>query len=504
MLKNYFYNGLSIILTTIAGIVASVVLARVLGPEKWGEYSQAGWLMAITATLFGGGLIFTAMRFLGTYSLVDGSAERPRIIVWLTLAQLLLILPGCLLLWFFASQINDALGWHLEPRLIQVSALGILAISLTQLGTAMLRGLQRFHALALISIPAAIVILSTIPIVLRYPNVGVLVVATAVGQLLLIPLFIILIRERRSARPHLAVTGPPAIWRIMTRYSFLVYLNSLADQVVWQRSEIFFLGRLSDPAQSAYYALAYTLAGTVFAVTAMAITGTLTPMFSSSTDASGRQHKDLPQLYRQSFSFLNWIALPCAVGLAIVSPTVIRILYGEAYTPVIPVINLVIVSSMIGVYARPSASVIHAINRPSVLFIATLLVLPINLGLAWYLVPRQGAVGAAVANLAAQSVGAAVAVIYATWVVGLHYDWNSIGKSAIGALACGTTAWLAIRFISVPVPSLFVAIVAGSAVYFAMGIALKDETTHQIKGAAQSRFSTMRTRFVHEIAGLRY
>jgi O-antigen/teichoic acid export membrane protein len=501
VIKNYFYNGLAVALTTIAAILASIVLARTLGPEKWGIYGQIGWLISIAVTLFGGGLAYTAMRFLGTYSLADSSTERSKILLWLVLAQLLLVFPGCLLFLLFAPQINNFMGWHLDPRLIQVSSLGILALSSFVLGSAMLRGIQKYRSLAIISVLSSLITLGTIAVVLRYPDVGVLIAATAVGQLLLVPLFIYLLWDRSSSGRQLGSTHLPTIWRIMIRYSFLVYLTVLVDQVVWQRSEIFFLGQLSDPAQTGYYSLAYTIAGTVIAAVAMAITGTLTPVFSSSADVSGRPHAELPLLYRQSFSLLNWIVLPCAVGLAIVGPTVVLMLYGEAYAPVVPVLYLVIISTVIGVYARPSASVIHALNKPSVLLFGSLAVLPIDLALAWYLVPRQGAIGAAVANLAAQMVGASIAVIYATKVAALYYDWNSIGKSILGCIACGAVSWLAITFIKEPILSVLIAMVIGGIVYFTFGIVLKDETTLTIKSAARSRLYAMGTRFVRQIAG---
>jgi O-antigen/teichoic acid export membrane protein len=332
----------------------------------------------------------------------------------------------------------------------------------------------------------------TIPIALKYPEVSTLILVTAVGQLLLIPFYIYLLKHHAGLGKRAFSLRLPTAWRIMLRYTALVFLTTVVDQIVWQRSEVFFLGRLSEPAQTAYYSLAYTITGTVISTVTMAITGTLIPVFSSSADVSGQPHAELPRLYRQSFSLLNWIALPSVIGLTIVGPTAILTFYGEAYAPVIPVMYLVILSSAIAVYARPSSSVLHAINKPSVLLVVSLIMLPLNLFLAWYLVPRQGAIGAGLANLAAQSVGAGLLVFYATRTASLEYEWRSIAKSAIGAVACGIVAWLSIASIDNPILSILVAMVAGAAVYFVSGILLKDDTTHAVERAAEARLTVMR------------
>ncbi|HUW94311.1 MAG TPA: hypothetical protein VMW58_00845 [Anaerolineae bacterium] len=158
VLSNYLHNGVGVALTTAAAVVASAVLARALGPEQWDVYSQVTWLIGIAVTVFGGGLTYTAMRYLGTCSMSDDSAGKARI----------------------------------------------------------------------------------------------------------------------------------AAWRPMIRYSRLVLLTTLADQVIWQRPEVFFFGQLADPAQSGYYSPAYTIAGIAVGTVRTALTGTLTAQFSPAVGGLGR------------------------------------------------------------------------------------------------------------------------------------------------------------------------------------------------------------------------
>lgn len=500
MFAKMAYNSIAVVVTTIAAILTSVVLARTLGPEAWGVYAQANWVITLGANLVSSGLILTAIRFLGTYSLDDDASERASILSWVVVAQIALIMPGCLLLLLYSPQVNRLMGWHMEPHLFQLSALGLVALAVGQMGVSILRGLQAFRSVAIASTLIGLMTLGTIPIVLRYPEVWVLLLASAAGQLLLIPVYVNLARRHAGPGQRAFSLRLPTAWRTMLRYLVVITLTSLVDMVVWSRSEVFFLGRLSDPSQTAYYSLAFTITGTVLATVSAAITGTLVPVFSSSADVEGQPREHLPGLYQQSFSLLNWIVLPSAVGFAIVGPTAILTFYGEAYTPVIPVLYLVILSSTLAVYARPSSSVLHAINKPLALLSISLAVLPLNLLLAWYLVPKQGAVGAALANLAAQALGASILILYATRTASLRYGWRSIGKNLLAAMGCGLVAQLVISSINEPLVAMLIAIVVGAIVYYLVGLVLKDTTTHAIGQATVARLATM----IKRPSGLQY
>ena len=106
MFTKVAYNGIAVVITTIAAILASMILARTLGPEAWGIYAQANWIITLGANLVSSGLILTAIRFLGTYSLDDNASERASIMSWLVIAQIVLIIPGCLLLLLYSPEVN--------------------------------------------------------------------------------------------------------------------------------------------------------------------------------------------------------------------------------------------------------------------------------------------------------------------------------------------------------------------------------------------------------------
>jgi len=230
-LSNYLYNGVAVARATAAAVPASVVLARALGPGQCGVYSQVAWLIGIAVGLFGGRLTYTAMRYLGAYSISDDSAVKARIAVSLAKAQLLAV-PGCLVFLLFAPQTSSLVSWHLDLRLIRLSGLGILALSLFQLGMAILRGLQEYRSLAALPVLDSTTTLGIIVIVARYPPVAVSTTSSVLRQLL------VLVRPGTvGLRRNPGSAHTTTVWHPMLRHSLLVFLATVADQLVLRWSQ---------------------------------------------------------------------------------------------------------------------------------------------------------------------------------------------------------------------------------------------------------------------------
>ena len=87
----------------------------------------------------------------------------------------------------------------------------------------------------------------------------------------------------------------------------------------------------------------------------------------------------------------------------------------------------------------------------------------VNVGLNWLLIPRMGAMGAALAKVAGYAAVASVSYVVAQRLHPIPYDWKRLGKLSVGTLglfvaghlAAMTGAWsLALRvmvFLSFPV-----------------------------------------------------
>lgn len=478
MIKKAFFNGLADLITLVTGLGASIILTRALGPHEWGIYSQILWFISLLTTLLGFGLTYTTMRY---FAVVAPSASRQQLknlLTGLFAIQLGLGTLGAYLLFRFPAAILSAIGWRLDPLFIQIAAVTILAATLVQVSVSVLRGLQRFGSLSVVAACSACLSFLCALLTLLHPHALTLLWLTAITQTITIPFILAVVFHniRSLDRAVVNQTESPLRWREIFKYTSLVYLTSIADQIIWQRSEIFFLAHLSDPSESGYYSLAYTIA--ILGVTTIptAIAGVLTPMF-----ASIRHHSfssvEIATVYCKAFSYISYIVLPSMIGMIIISDPLITALYGDQYRAVIPVLQILAVSAAIGVMARPSASIIHAVNKPQILLFGTLTAIPVNLFLAWILVPYLGAQGAAIANLSAQSINAGIAMIYTLIAVKLNYDWHTFRNISISALLCGIVAYITIHLGPVSLVSLTFAVFSSVVVYFITMTFLRDKMT---------------------------
>jgi peptidoglycan biosynthesis protein MviN/MurJ (putative lipid II flippase) len=97
----------------------------------------------------------------------------------------------------------------------------------------------------------------------------------------------------------------------------------------------------------------------------------------------------------------------------------------------------------------------------------------LNVALDFALIPDHAAIGAAVANSAAQGATALATILYAVRLVG-HVEWEAptLARACVASAATGLAAWGALALIG-GAPGVVAGIVAGSAVFLASAVALR-------------------------------
>ena len=167
---------------------------------------------------------------------------------------------------------------------------------------------------------------------------------------------------------------------------------------VWvlQLSDRYLLSRMGSLSVTASYAVAYSLGGIVSSV--------IIAPFSlawPTTMLAIAERKDAPQIFRQVFRWFVLVLLLGAFGLALLSMTMLHLLFPPGYsaaTPIIPVISLSIV--FYGVYTVFTVGI--GITRKTwLVVIFTTFSALINLGLNLVLIQLFGSMGAALSTLVA-------------------------------------------------------------------------------------------------------
>jgi O-antigen/teichoic acid export membrane protein len=441
------------------GLVVSVLIARYLVPGEMGRYAFLVWLAGLLAVALSLGFPTTVTRY--TAEAVGG--DRP---------QLAGGLLGVLLRWQAALAVTAAAAvaaaalvvpgpWRLP---LALTALSVPALVLHGSLAAFLSGLQVFRWQALLGIGTVALQIALFAVVVAYDGgvAGLLLAHALANTAGLVAVGALAWREgrRRGALPAPASAAADTRDDVL-RYARGVSALVILDALVWQRTEVAFLQMLAPPAQVAFYALAFGVAAQVSRIPYQASV-VLFPSFPALV--GGGRSAELASLHATAMRYLVLLGAPLAVGLAVTAPAVTRLLWGPAYTPAGLVLAVLALGSLVAFAAGASPAVLHALKQQDRLVRQGLLAAGVDLTLALALVPVAGALGAALANVAAQVLGSVLAIRAAVRVAGAGVPVAALLRIVVAALGMGVIA-------AIPIVSLgggaglLVAVLLGAAVY---------------------------------------
>jgi|GEM_PF-4687086 len=474
MSSKFILNGISTIILVLATALSSLILTRVLGPVLWGQFSQITWLVSLLSLVFSFGLTYTANRYLAYYSNSETDAHRSILILYLLIIQIIIAIVMCSLIILSSDLILELLGWQLSETYIKIASLNIFSLTFLNILIAMVLGLQELTKYLVVAISTGLSAILAALLTAYLHRIEIYFYIISITQLLVGFTLIgkLLIEEMgKIPKPRFILNYP---WREILKYTFIVYLALVFDQIVWQRSEMYFLGKLLDSSYSGFYSLGYTITLYVIGTVPIAITGLLTPIFTSTSTSS---KKKLLVVFSEINAYLIILITPLSLGLFVVAPNLINLLFGEAFAPTIAVIRILTVSTSLGVFTKPVASLMHAMNYPQILLASSIIVAPINLILGFILVPKYQANGAAYANLISQFLAGLTMILFSIRKIHIEYELVTIWKSLFSGLTCSLVAWSVSGLFGNTIVGLLFSIISGGITYTCILFLLREKHT---------------------------
>jgi O-antigen/teichoic acid export membrane protein len=400
LVRNTVWHGLVTLVGLGSGLVTSVLLARGLGPERMGDFSYVTWAWAALEAVATLGLALATARYTADRVArgdVAGAWGFVRHFLRRQLLATALVVGGALLL------VHGLAPAHLRLPLLIVT-LALLPVTVESIHTHALHGAQRYDVTARLSTLKMSLQIAVVAAVLA---LGGSLTAVFAGFALTLVVSCWLVR--RAAR---RVYGPapgaaPAGDRVeMRRYLVAVSTVAVLDAIVWDRSEVFFLGLWGDARDIAYYSLAFGLATRAMIVPEIAA-GALLPAFAA-LYGTGRR-ADFEDVYRTA---LRYVAVAGALVTALVgalAPGIVVLLYGEPYRPAAGLLTALAAVALVSALRQVAWAALPAVGDRRSALAATLVAAAVNLTLAVWLIRAHGTAGAVVANASGQ-------VIATTWV----------------------------------------------------------------------------------------
>jgi O-antigen/teichoic acid export membrane protein len=443
--RNIAWVGLSYVGGAVAGFVAQLVLARVLGQAVFGQYFAAWSLVSILAAAYA----------LGHGSFLVRELSHTPLRLAEILGELLAIKVAATVIVTIASVTAGALlrfsGRELAVTALLALMLGFNAIS--QPYRAGLQGVERIDVAARITLTNALVSAAgMVALVVIGQGLVVAVAFSAVISAVLIPVSARALhrqtgvyggRLRRTVWPTLCESFP------FTAIVLLTMATSYADALI--------IRALLGPEATGAYGAAFR----IFMVLQFLPAAYFDSCFRSLSDFSRTDRAAFRRLVDKSAAGLFVLALPLAIGGAVLAHDIMTFVFGGSFHHGAVALAPLMLSLVLSFPQWILLGAITAGERPAYAIGILALALAGNVAANLILVPSYGIEASAWITLVTDAFIAAAAHTVLRGR-GLNLRWPALGAPAvIGAVACGAAA-LALRGLPLPVP-----VAAGAAVYVA-------------------------------------
>jgi len=375
-------------------LVANAILAKVLGPAKYGLFAIGWSMLQISANTGQLGLPQGIIRLGAKYWKKEG--EKFRGIVQQSIG--LTIVVGMLLaglLYGFAFEIADIFG---KPNLIlviratSVALVLLLLLKVIAAATRISRRVQ-YSVIAEDLLPAFTLLMGVLIFTVwlqwgLYGSLISVILSYSIGVIAVIGFLIILY---------------PGILKISTKTSFLRAIfsfslpASLAGMfgVATRWAARLFLGYFRPEAEVGIYQAAAQLA--TISIIILAATNTIFIPMISHFSARDDKH-ELNELYRVSTKWAVYLSLPLTLVLLIYPKDVIHLIYGDAYSQGALILVILTIGQLINAASGAVAPLHLMLGYQVRWMVVTGFSFMVALILNWWLIPIWGMIGAAVAD----------------------------------------------------------------------------------------------------------
>jgi O-antigen/teichoic acid export membrane protein len=464
VLRGGVWNFASRSLPQFYVLVVSVVAARYLGPDGLGRQSFISFVALSTTMALTGGLSLALMRSIGaTLGRGDPAAVRG-LVRWAWRVELAgAALGGGILVAVAAAGAEPEAAWVL-------AAVGCSLGVMHSIPTALLIGAQRWREASIVGLVTGTLTVPAMIAVLAADGgiTGMFAVEAVFSAVNLLWTSLLAARVVRGLSGR--AVSSPELRRQTTAYAVGSSVNVILSVVVYKRSEFFFLDRFSSDSEIAIYSIAFA-AVTALALLPEAITAVVVPAFATLVGAGAMDR--LRSGFGRGLRLLALVTLPITAGMVALGPEAIRLVYGDEYSGTGDVLRVLMVVFPLLPLMNVSYALVVGLGRLRPLIVSNAAAAAVNVVLAFLLIPPYDAVGAGIANAAAQVVVAVMVMAYTRRALG-RFDLavGSLLLTAVAAAAGGIVAY-AIVSAAPGVAGCAAGLVAGSVVFGALAIALR-------------------------------
>lgn len=194
--------------------------------------------------------------------------------------------------------------------------------------------------------------------------------------------------------------------------------------------------------------------------------------------------EDKTEFYKlayKGFDILLLIALPSAVGLSLLSTSIVHLFSGNGYEAAIlpmrimnPIIVVIGLSNFIGI------QMFMPLNKEKWTLYSVLVGAVVNFFINLFLIPIYGSVGASIATLCAETTVTLTQLILLRRFLKINKIAKSLIKYFLNSVVMGVFVYACVRFISVEWVELVIGVIVGVVVYILILVIEKNELIYEV------------------------
>jgi O-antigen/teichoic acid export membrane protein len=412
--------------------VTNIVMTNVVSQTIYGTYVTVYTSATIIGTIAELGLSNSMVRFLPTYRAKGEhglAAGLLRFVVWMTLISGLL----CGALFYFSATILAHLVYHQDAYVLPFREIAVL-VPMIALQLVLASGLQ-----ALKVIKWKVLVDRLIQPVLSLIFIGVfyllglrlegLILAITCGFLASVIAGQILLHKASKRLIHYdAARFEPRTW---LRFALPMSLNSFILNVL-NSTDVLFLSAFATAAQVGLYAAADRVSFLI-SMPSLALRVIFSPLIAEYY-ARG-EHEQLANLARLVMKWIFTLSCPLCLCFCIFHDSVLGI-FSRGYTAAGMTLIILSFGNLTGIGTAVTGNLLMMMGKTRVLLVDSVTTIVVNIGLAFWLVPRFNVIGAAVATTLTVIILNVLAFIEVCWLVKIvTLRWDMLKSLAAGGVA---------------------------------------------------------------------
>ncbi|MBC7152570.1 MAG: polysaccharide biosynthesis C-terminal domain-containing protein [Rhizobium sp.] len=456
IVANSALNAAAGLALLLIGFVCSIITARLLGPEANGIIAFSLWL-AVTAALIselGTGVIL--LRLLPQLKVQGHDDAARRGFAAYLLRPVVLATVVVTILYFLAFWVAEHEHWaQTAPLVVLLTGILIFVQSIGSFTKNVMLGEQDVAAFFRMSVIAGI---------LQFAGVlaGALVFGipgAICGYVLgFVPQFFYSLGILKS-RTNACGIAP----RYLVSSSLILSVQYIIDSIFLNRVELFFLERSHGVEMVGYYAAALSLANLALQLPVQ-LTGSLVPYYSEKLKLHDTDRLPVA-VFESVVRSIGYITLPLSFGLAAIAPTLVTVVFGEAFAPSGPMLVILALVAPVFVLCMICTQYLFSLDRIKDRLMIGVLGAVIMVTGSLLVVPSFGGEGAAAVRFFVFLIMAVLMMRGMQFEGSLSRMYRTVGRVAAAALLCGLAAYAVLHLIG-GVLGLIVSIACGALVYF--------------------------------------